>query len=97
DARSLSDAEVVKAMEQCGFRVARAAELLGVSRSWLHTRIEFCEGLRHAKELGVEEIIEASRASGGVIAEMAARLKVSEHGLKLRMSTLGLPLARGGG
>lgn len=93
DARALSDAEVVLAMAQCGFRVARAAEALGVSRSWLHTRIEFCEGLRHAKELSLEEIIAASQAAGGAIAEMAARLKVSEHGLKLRMTNLGLPLA----
>jgi two-component system nitrogen regulation response regulator GlnG len=97
DARSLSDAEVLLAMEQCGFRVARAAEALGVSRSWLHTRIEFCEGLRHAKELSLEEIIAASQTSGGHIAEMAAHLKVSEHGLKLRMSNLGLPLGGKGG
>jgi two-component system nitrogen regulation response regulator GlnG len=90
-ARALNDAEVVEAMERSDFRVARAAELLGVSRSWLHTRIEFCDGLRHAKELSVEDIIAASRACHGVLPDMAAQLKVSLHGLKLRMSSLGLP------
>jgi two-component system, NtrC family, nitrogen regulation response regulator GlnG len=95
DARSLSDAEVLSAMEQSGFRVARAAEALGVSRSWLHTRIEFCEGLRHAKELGADEIISASQACHGVLSDMAVLLKVSEHGLKLRMSTLGIPFGKG--
>jgi two-component system, NtrC family, nitrogen regulation response regulator GlnG len=92
DARSLTDAHIVEAMARCRFNVARAAELLSVSRSWLHTRLEFCVGLRQAKELESAEILAAAHECDHSFAALAERLRVSEHGLKLRMAALGLSL-----
>jgi two-component system nitrogen regulation response regulator GlnG len=89
DPRGITDAEIVAAMRQARFKVVKATEILGVSRSWLNTRLEFCEGLRKAKELTREEIDEAAQHSGGNTRKMAELLEVSEHGLKLRKNALG--------
>jgi hypothetical protein len=75
-------------MQRAQFKVNATAEALGVSRSWLHTRLEFCQGLRKAKELREGEINDA--LANHSVAEAAVRLQVSEHGLKLRMSSLGI-------
>jgi two-component system nitrogen regulation response regulator GlnG len=90
DARTLEDRDIVAAMRAARFRIARAAEALGVSRSWLHTRLEFCVGVRHAKDLTREEILKASTRVGANLQQLAELLEVSEHGLKLRMTALGL-------
>lgn len=89
DVAALSDADVVAAMRSCEYKVVAAARRLGVSRSWLHTRLEFCEGLRKAKELTEAEILEAAAQSTSS-KQMAQLLEVSEHGLKLRMKALGI-------
>lgn len=96
DARELSDAEVIAAMTRARFRVARAAEDLGVSRSWLHIRIASCGGLGIAKALTAEQILTASRQVGNEMRAIAQQLRVSEHGLKLRLGTLNLTLPQGG-
>jgi two-component system nitrogen regulation response regulator GlnG len=88
DASSLDDAEIARAMRAHDFKIKAAAVALGVSRSWLNTRLENCQGVRKAKELGREEILTAARASNGDLPSMAERLQVSEHGLKLRMRAL---------
>jgi two-component system, NtrC family, nitrogen regulation response regulator GlnG len=88
DAASLADADIALAMREHHFKIKVVAEVLGVSRSWLNTRLESCQGIRKAKELGREEILEAARASAGVLPTMAEKLEVSEHGLKLRMRVL---------
>ena len=75
-------------MREHRFKIKLVAEVLGVSRSWLNTRLESCQGIRKAKELSREEILEAARDSDGVLPTMAERLEVSEHGLKLRMKAL---------
>jgi two-component system nitrogen regulation response regulator GlnG len=87
---TLDDADIVRAMRDCQFKVIAAARRLGVSRSWLHTRLEFCAGLRKAKDISEIEIREAAGQSAGSTEQMAALLEVSEHGLKLRMHALGL-------
>jgi two-component system nitrogen regulation response regulator GlnG len=88
DAASLEDAEIARAMREHRFKIKAAAIALGVSRSWLNTRLESCHGIRKAKELGRAEILSASEAVGGDLSAMAERLEVSEHGLKLRMKAL---------
>lgn len=88
DAAQLTDAEIVSAMRQSRFVVREAAEQLGVSRSWLHTRLEFCRDLRQAKDLTVEEIRGALIRAKGSTSRAAEALEVSEHGLKLRMKAL---------
>jgi two-component system nitrogen regulation response regulator GlnG len=90
DPAELSDSEIVEAMRQSAFKVRAAAQYLGVSRSWLNTRLEFCEGLRKAKDLTREELIRAAERSDWNSAEMAQSLEVSEHGLKLRLAALDL-------
>jgi two-component system nitrogen regulation response regulator GlnG len=87
---TFSDPEIVAAMRRCSFKVGAAAESLGVSRAWLHTRLEFCRGVRQAKDLNAEEIRAAHEQSGGDVRAMAERLEVSEHGLKMRMRALGM-------
>jgi two-component system nitrogen regulation response regulator GlnG len=86
---SLTDPEIVAAMRQCKFKVGAAAEQLGVSRAWLHTRLEFCQGVRQAKDLSADEIRVAHEACGGVVHSMAEHLEVSAHGLKMRIRALG--------
>lgn len=90
DAASLDDAEIAAAMREHRFKIKAAAVALGVSRSWLNTRLESCAGIRKAKELGREEILSAASQAGGDLTTMAERLEVSEHGLKLRMKALEL-------
>lgn len=88
EAAQLSDAEIVSAMRQRRFVVREAAEQLGVSRSWLHTRLEFCRELRQAKDLTSGEICDALDRAKGSTSRAASSLEVSEHGLKLRMKAL---------
>jgi transcriptional regulator of acetoin/glycerol metabolism len=88
DASSLDDDEIVGAMRAHDFKIKAAAVALGVSRSWLNMRLETCQGVRKAKDLGREEILNAARSSNGDLSAMAERLQVSEHGLKLRMRAL---------
>ncbi len=90
DPRDISDEEIVVAMQRTQFKVNATAEVLGVSRSWLHTRLEFCQGLRKAKELTAAEISDALLLTDQSVADAAAHLQVSEHGLKLRMAALGI-------
>src|SRR6185295_16399795 len=82
EAASLEDAEIAQAMREHRFKIKAAAIALGVSRSWLNTRLESCQGIRKAKELNRDEILHASSAAGGDLSTMAERLEVSEHGLK---------------
>ncbi|MEO8183578.1 MAG: sigma 54-interacting transcriptional regulator [Deltaproteobacteria bacterium] len=98
DAASLEDGEIAQAMREHRFKIKAAAIALGVSRSWLNTRLESCQGIRKAKELSREEILSAASAVGGELLAMAERLEVSEHGLKLRVKSLELgDIVRGGG
>jgi len=90
DPASLEDAEIARAMREHGFKIKLAAVALGVSRSWLNTRLESCQGIRKAKDLSRSEIQSAAQAAGGDLPLMAERLEVSEHGLKLRIKALDL-------
>jgi len=87
-AAELSDAVIIDVMRRCRFVVREAAEQLGVSRSWLHTRLEFCQGLRQAKDLTREQIRAALERAQTSTRRAAELLEVSEHGLKLRMRAL---------
>lgn len=93
--KSFSDLEIATAMREAHFKVGAAAERLGVSRAWLHTRLEFCQGVRQAKDLSFDEITGAFGRFHGNVREMAEALEVSEHGLKMRLRSLGLGADRG--
>jgi two-component system, NtrC family, nitrogen regulation response regulator GlnG len=90
DPTTLTDQEVVTAMREHRFKVKLAALALGVSRSWLNTRLEDCQGVRKANSLAAAEIQVAGDQCGWKTPAMAEVLEVSEHGLKLRMRALDL-------
>jgi two-component system nitrogen regulation response regulator GlnG len=93
----LSDEDIAQAMRLHRFKVGAAALALGVSRSWLNTRLETCNGVRKAKDVGKDEILLAAGACGWDLVKMAEQLEVSAHGLKLRVNALESlsPLAQG--
>jgi two-component system nitrogen regulation response regulator GlnG len=85
---ALSDEDIAQAMRLHRFKVGAAALALGVSRSWLNTRLETCNGVRKAKDVSKDEILLAAGACGWDLVKMAERLEVSAHGLKLRVNAL---------
>jgi two-component system, NtrC family, nitrogen regulation response regulator GlnG len=88
--RKLSEADIVAALAQSEYQIDRTAQVLGVSRSWLHTRIETLPSVRKAKDLSQCEIRAALAATGGELGATALELKVSRKGLQLQMKRLGL-------
>ena len=88
--RELSDEDIARALEACDFAIERAARELGVSRSWLHARIEAGPGLRKAKDLPLDEIRGALEEADGDLGRAALALRVSVKGLQLQMTRLGL-------
>lgn len=84
----LTEDDAREALEAEGYRVAAAAERLGISRMSLYGIIERSEGLRTARDIPRIEILEARERHGGDPARMAAALQVSERALKLRMTEL---------
>jgi two-component system nitrogen regulation response regulator GlnG len=88
--QSLTDEEIALAMRQAQFKPGAAAKALGVSRAWLFTRLENCEGVRLAKHLSEEELTRVGDALSWSVPAMAESLEVSLHGLRLRLGQLGL-------
>jgi len=86
--QSTSIGKILEVLEGCDYRLSVAAELLGMSRNTLKRRMESA-GLRRPVEIAVDELRAALAREGGVPG--AARvLRVSEHGLRIRMTQLGL-------
>jgi two-component system nitrogen regulation response regulator GlnG len=85
-----SDAEICEAMAANDYDVKATALSLGVSHSWFHKRLETCAGLRKAKDLDAAAILPAAVELAWDIPKMARTLKVSPHGLKLRITALKL-------
>jgi two-component system nitrogen regulation response regulator GlnG len=80
----IPDAELVALMAQEDFVWERAAKKAGVSKGYLYERLE--HALPKASGLSTTEIQAALDACGGDQRAAAARLRVSERGLKLRLS-----------
>jgi two-component system nitrogen regulation response regulator GlnG len=86
----LSDDAIIQALREHRFNVSATAAALGLSRTWLFTRMDRCDRIRKASDLPADEVIASHRESDGNVALMAERLEVSSHGLKQRMRQLGL-------
>ncbi|MEW5741988.1 MAG: sigma 54-interacting transcriptional regulator [Myxococcota bacterium] len=86
--RVLGDEEVVAALRAHGFRPGETARALGISRTTLYALIERSTVLRKAKDVTEQELAEAHSACSGDVEAMAARLEVSERGLRLRLKEL---------
>ena len=87
-ARELSDEQVLEALRAHAFRVEQTADALGVSRSWLHARMNL-QRIRKATHLSAAEIRAALDHHDGDMAAAAAELQVSERGLQLQLARLG--------
>jgi two-component system nitrogen regulation response regulator GlnG len=90
EAFQLKDQDVLDALRRCAFEIDRTARELGVSRSWLHARMNALSGVRKAKDLGAAEIRSALEQNEGVIERAARQLEVSAKGLQLQITRLGL-------
>jgi two-component system nitrogen regulation response regulator GlnG len=89
-AADLSEGELVRALEEHGFRLGPVARALGVSRPALYDRIERSPSIRKARDLGASEIRAALDAHDGDSTRAAEELRVSPRGLVLRMRELQL-------
>ena len=89
---SIGPEALLAALRASDWSVPRAAELLGVPRATLYSRMARLPGIRKATDLTREDIAEAMRVYGSDLDAMAERLCVSKRGLKLRMKALGVEL-----
>ncbi len=87
---SITDEEIISALRKHGFNISAAAVALGASRTWLFTRMERCDRIRKAADIGADEILNCQERCDGDIEQMAQSLEVSQHGLKQRMKQLNL-------
>lgn len=90
ETRKLTDQEIYDALSACKWHVGPAAELLGIPRSTLYKLIERHPLIRKAKDISAEEIEECLSTCNGDIDRMADMLRVSPHGLRLRINELGM-------
>jgi DNA-binding NtrC family response regulator len=86
----LTEDEVLAALERTGYRRAKAAEELGISRSSLYGFLARSKLIPKPSELTRDAIVEAQTDNDGDLDATAAALRVSSHGLKLRLKELGL-------
>jgi len=96
EALQLKDQDVLDALRRFAFEIDRTARELGVSRSWLHARMNTLAGVRKAKDLRAPEIQAALDRHEGDIERAARQLEVSAKGLQLQITRLGLRNGGGG-
>ena len=87
---AIGDDVLIAALEANDWRIAPTARDLGIARNSLLTLIDKSSKLKRPKDLGAAAIEKARTQHAGDLSHMAAELKVSEAGLKLRMRQLGL-------
>jgi two-component system, NtrC family, nitrogen regulation response regulator GlnG len=85
DASEIGDAEIVAALRAEKFSRPRAAQRLGVSKSYLYKRLERLDGVRPAAEIPREEIQSALDANHGDVGAAAERLEISTRALLLQL------------
>jgi two-component system nitrogen regulation response regulator GlnG len=84
-----NEAEILLLLDEHDFVQRRVADALGVSRTTLDKWMREY-GIRRPSDIGVEEIEAAREAHGRDLRRVAAALKISLRGLKLRLRELGL-------
>jgi len=86
----VSEEELLATLKAHRWHLRPAAAALGLSRATLYRMIEDCPRIRKAVELEAGEIEEALARCGGDVEAAACELEVSAHGLKRRITELGL-------
>jgi two-component system nitrogen regulation response regulator GlnG len=87
---NVGSVELEAALSSCGWKIDRAAKMLGMSRASIYRRIEAHPTLRTAKDLTAEEIEDARSSTGGDLEAMSNLLRVSVSGIRQRQKQLGL-------
>jgi two-component system nitrogen regulation response regulator GlnG len=85
-AGEITDEELAAALAANRWRLMPTAAALGLSRTSLYRRLDACAGLRRASELPADEVRAALARHRGDIEAAAEELRVSPHGLKLRLA-----------
>ncbi|WP_137939169.1 sigma 54-interacting transcriptional regulator [Chitinivorax sp. B] len=87
---TLTDAQVVAALDRSGWRIRAAAVLLGISRPSLYALIESNKLIRQPDAIGLEELRAALLAADGDIDQCAAQLKTPREALRRQLKLQGL-------
>jgi two-component system nitrogen regulation response regulator GlnG len=82
---SISDDELVKALERNQWRTSATAAELGISRTTLYVLIDRSTRIRKAANVPEAELRALQEKCGGDLDEMSRVLKVSRRGLQLRL------------
>lgn len=86
----VKEEELLTALAANRWRLAATAAQLGLSRTSLYTLIDRCAGIRKAADLDRAEIERTLARHGHDLDTVVEELRVSRHGLQLRMTELGL-------
>lgn len=89
-ALDMTDEELREALREHRFNITTTAESLGVSRTWLNTRLDATGALKKARDLTRPEVERALAECSFNVKEAAQQLEVSLHGLKQRLTALGI-------
>jgi len=77
-------------LEEHDYLQKRVARALSVSHSTVDRWMRVF-GLCRPRDLSRKQLVAAADSAGGDLAVMARRLRVSQHGLRLRLAAVGLP------
>jgi len=89
-ARLLTLEEIERAREVCEFDLERTARMLGISRSFLHAKIDKLPSIRKAKDINAAEIEAALSQHDNDLVRTAHHLRISLRALQLQMTRLGI-------
>ena len=86
----IDDTLLVDTLRANQWKIAATARALSVSKNSLYQLMERCTLIKKAKDLSRAEIEAVGATCEGNTAQMAITLEVSQRGLKLRMTELGM-------
>lgn len=92
DPATVSDAELLQALDKNGWRIMPAAKALGISRTSMYALLKQSREVRAAREISTEDILEAVEGETD-LDKCAARLKTPREALKRRIREIGLEFA----
>ncbi|MFT7772811.1 sigma-54-dependent transcriptional regulator [Roseateles sp.] len=85
---SVSEQELIAALDAAGWRLSQAAEGLGISRPSLYNLIRKHAQLRSAESLQPAEVVAALEAGHTDLADLAVHLRIPQEALRRRMDRL---------